>query len=116
FDVPKKKAQEALDEAEKELLMLAEDIELEDAKTRAKAQSDLEKDNLEGWVNEVALLSVRPVRLVLVKIQKLAFKTVHSSTILLPEWRRVLTDRLSPRDVSTRWNSTFDMLHVALRY
>ncbi|GLB35657.1 hypothetical protein LshimejAT787_0212220 [Lyophyllum shimeji] len=134
FDVPKKKAQDALDDAEKDLLTLAEGIDLEDLETRTTAEGDLEKDNVEGWVDEVALLdeeeaeklseSVRPVRLVLVKIRKLAFKIIHSSTILLPEWRRIvagledpkLTDHLIPRDVSTRWNSTFDMLHMALRY
>ncbi|KAF8071972.1 hypothetical protein FPV67DRAFT_1412160, partial [Lyophyllum atratum] len=121
FDVPKKKADEALEQAEKDLLRLAKDIELEDAETRATAEGDLEDDDIDGWVDEVALLtkeeaeklseSVRPVRLVLVKIRKITFKIVHSTTILLPEWRRVvaadpeLTDRLIPRDVSTRWNS-----------
>ncbi|GLB44048.1 hypothetical protein LshimejAT787_1502320 [Lyophyllum shimeji] len=132
FDVPKKKADEALEQAEKDLLRLAKDIELEDAETRATAEGDLEDDDIDGWVDEVALLtkeeaeklseSVRPVRLVLVKIRKIAFKIVHSTTILLPKWRRVvaadpeLTDRLIPRDVSTRWNSTFDMLNTALEY
>jgi hypothetical protein len=46
---------------------------------------------------------------------------VNSSTLLLPEWRRItkelkLHDKLIPRDVSTRWNSTFDMLDTALEY
>jgi len=27
-----------------------------------------------------------------------------------------LTDKLIPRDVSTRWNSTFDMLDAAIEY
>ncbi|KIK31915.1 hypothetical protein CY34DRAFT_31663, partial [Suillus luteus UH-Slu-Lm8-n1] len=53
--------------------------------------------------------------------QKLAFKIVHSSTFLLPEWKQKLTDlklavRIMPRDVSTRWNSTFDMLEFAIKY
>ncbi len=42
-------------------------------------------------------------------------------TILLPEWYRVLTvhcfsSRIMPRDVSTRWNSTYDMLEFATHY
>jgi len=51
--------------------------------------------------------------------------------IVLPEWRSILdqhaeaskaaktmplSHRMMPRDVSTRWNSTFDMLKFALAY
>lgn len=44
-----------------------------------------------------------------------------STTILLPQWYSTLDScdlphRMMPRDVSTRWNSTFDMLHFALEY
>ncbi|KAA1479966.1 hypothetical protein DENSPDRAFT_789743 [Dentipellis sp. KUC8613] len=88
-------------------------------------------DDVEGWVDEREGMTeaerdelrtqVAPVKLVLVKIQKIAFKIVHSTTILLPAWKTVLTDlgqreRLIPRDVSTRWNSTYDMLVVALEH
>ena len=53
------------------------------------------------------------------KIRKLSFKIVNSSTKLLPAWRAVvaehqLPDHLLPRDVRTRWNSTYDMLNKAL--
>jgi hypothetical protein len=55
----------------------------------------------------------------------------NSSTILLPRWGQILEDlennatlsgseplaiRIMPRDVATRWNSTFDMLTFALEY
>jgi len=45
----------------------------------------------------------------------------NSSTILLPEWYRTLTthhlsSRIMLRDVSTRWNSTHDMLTFAAQY
>lgn len=49
------------------------------------------------------------------QIRKISFKIVNSSTILLPAWRAVTADlnlpnRLLPRDVRTRWNSTYDMV------
>ncbi|KAG2112248.1 uncharacterized protein F5147DRAFT_528837, partial [Suillus discolor] len=84
-----------------------------------------------GWVNKETLLNhnerlelaanIRPIRLLLVKLQKLATKIVHSTTILLPVWKGILEDlklaqQIMPRDVSTRWNSTFDMLNFALEY
>jgi len=45
----------------------------------------------------------------------------NSSTIILPQWLAKLEElglklRMMPRDVSTRWNSTFDMLDFALNY
>jgi hypothetical protein len=82
---------------------------------------------------------IRPIRFVLVKashtlliqqwlltllvlqIRKLAFKIINSTTIVLPIWHQILEalkldSRIMPRDVSTRWNSTFDMLDFAIKY
>jgi hypothetical protein len=104
-------------------------------------------DNIDGWVNEMAALSqaerevlqdlLRPVRMLLVKvnivikilwdayrvhqIQKLSFKTINSTTLLLPVWARCLEDldldlKLIPCDVTTQWNSTYDMLSFVLKY
>jgi len=52
----------------------------------------------------------------------------NSTTILLPRWFELLEDlvndanldplaiRMMPRDVTTQWNSTYDMLVFALKY
>jgi hypothetical protein len=97
-----------------------------------------ERDNM--TVEQLAELdeSVQPVRLMLVKVRidstlfshnsprtsqlrKIAFAIKNSSTIILPRWYEVLKEldlnaHMMPRDVSTRWNSTFDMLKFALEY
>ncbi|KAG1843639.1 hypothetical protein C8R48DRAFT_585258, partial [Suillus tomentosus] len=83
------------------------------------------------WVDEMETMdadkcadlmqSLRPVKVMLVKLRKIAFKMVHSSTILLPAWKLLLqeqkrTVRIMPRDIVTRWNSTFNMLRFANEY
>jgi len=65
------------------------------------------------------------------QLRKLAFTIKNSTTIVLPEWASILDQhakaskaakttplsrRMMPRDVSTRWNSTFDMVKFALAY
>ena len=45
----------------------------------------------------------------------------NSSTIILPQWNMKLKElglgiRMMPRDVSTRWNSTYDMLDFSITY
>ncbi|KAJ7801836.1 hypothetical protein B0H14DRAFT_2159890, partial [Mycena olivaceomarginata] len=65
--------------------------------------------------------NTRSVNKSLDKIRKVSFAVIHSTTILLPAWRKLCTDkkfkeRIIPRDVRTRWNSTYDMLAFAEEY
>ena len=55
------------------------------------------------------------------QLRKFAYAVKNSPTILLPQWFLTLQDlalseRIMPRDVTTRWNSTFDMLDFAIEY
>jgi hypothetical protein len=82
FDVTKGKEDEALNEAEEELHALAEGIDLEDQQMQREQEdaddADDADDNNDGWIDERNALStedhealdasVRPVKLVLVKV------------------------------------------------
>ena len=82
FDVAKGKADNLLDNAEQELRALAEGIDLEDMETQREQGDD--NDDVEGWVDERNALSVadreeldasvRPVKLALVKVNKLRIR------------------------------------------
>jgi exoribonuclease II len=55
------------------------------------------------------------------QLRKVAFAIKNSTTILLPEWFSILrnldtSEQMIPRDVTTRWNSTFDMLDFAVEH
>lgn len=67
------------------------------------------------------------------QLRKLAYAIKRSTTILLPRWKEILEElaatsassqsnkkplsvRIMPRDVSTRWNSTYEMLKFAYQY
>ncbi|GLB44041.1 hypothetical protein LshimejAT787_1502250 [Lyophyllum shimeji] len=108
--------------------------EEEEAMKDAEGDDDSEDpddEDSEEWVDEIDALTaeerktlhlaVLPVRRVLAKLRKLAFKIINSTTILLPAWKAQLAKlklaiRIMPRDVRTRWNSTYDMLSFALSY
>lgn len=55
------------------------------------------------------------------QLRGLSLAIKNSSTIVLPKWYDVLETlslkpRMMPRDVSTRWNSTYDMVEFAIEY
>ena len=55
------------------------------------------------------------------QIRALVHTIKNSSTIVLLQWHSILNElnlasRIIPRDVSTRWNSTFDMLDFEILY
>ena len=55
------------------------------------------------------------------KLQKLTFDLKNSPTILLPAWYKILaihclSPHMMPCDVSTHWNSTFNMLEFTIQY
>jgi len=55
------------------------------------------------------------------QVQQLSFAIIHSTTIALPAWRSICVQHgfkpcLIPRDVVTRWNSTYDMMQFVLKY
>ncbi|KAG2094204.1 uncharacterized protein F5147DRAFT_585136, partial [Suillus discolor] len=118
-----------------DLVELSGNIETEDRETISQYNEEVLEDDLQdndkGWVNEVDLLrntesaelqkNIRPIKFVLLKLRKLTYKLIHSTTLLLPAWHRILRDQQMsvtnmPRDVSTCWNLTYDMLAYALAH
>ncbi|KIM54106.1 hypothetical protein SCLCIDRAFT_61116, partial [Scleroderma citrinum Foug A] len=120
-----------------ELAELAKEFAEEEAAYLEKIASNVndeetdEDDNDNGLVDKTSNLtdaqwieldrSLRPVKLALVKLCKLAFRIIHSTTIVLPAWKEILRDlhlvfSCMPRGVMTRWNSTFDLLEYALKH
>ncbi len=57
----------------------------------------------------------------LAQLRKTAYTIKHSTTLLLPRWYEILGEinhhtHIMPRDVTTRWNSAYNMLIFAIEY
>ena len=87
----------------------------------------LEEDTLavRSTLNKVCtfflLISCRFTYVYSVKIRKISFTIIHSTTIALPAWRKACTARklpilLIPCDVKTCWNLTYDMVKIAYKF
>ncbi|KAL1749583.1 hypothetical protein FB107DRAFT_225241, partial [Schizophyllum commune] len=116
---------------EVDLEELARDLEIEELEMMDEADQrqieediDVEIDNFEGMSDDEKAdlrATCRPVKFMLVKLRKLAYKVIHSTTKLLPAWSKCLRNHglpetYIPRDVSTRWNSTYDMLEYVVEH
>ncbi|KAG1733252.1 uncharacterized protein EDB91DRAFT_1084525 [Suillus paluster] len=135
FNLPKKKADKVLSSAEEDIQELTTDIKWEDQITVAENgdgdPNSNKFDNMEGWVDTTSELmdvkheelqtNIQPIRLLLIKLRKLAYKMIYSMTLILSEWKITLaklklSERIMLRNVSMWWNSTFDMLQFAIKY
>ncbi|KAI9456118.1 hypothetical protein BJY52DRAFT_1121414 [Lactarius psammicola] len=135
FNIPKTRPGVTLNLAAQALTDLANELGSEErTKLHAWEPDDsAEEDDqpLDTWVDlhkglteeEVSELdkSIQPVRSMLTKLRRLAFALKNSMTILLPQWFATLLTHclpkcMMPHDVSTCWNSTYDMLNFSLKY
>ncbi|KAF8265274.1 hypothetical protein EI94DRAFT_1437269, partial [Lactarius quietus] len=125
---------EALDVAAQAFADLAKELEMEEAsavETQEMGDEEEEDQPLDNWVDYCEGLneeeckdldaSIQPVWLMLIKLCKMAFTLKNSMMLLLPKWYDMLATHhlphhMMPHDVSTRWNSTFDMLKFAIEY
>ena len=108
-----------------------EDDDEDDDDEGEDVPSSEEEDDVDDGIDEMEQLTdkekqtliedTKEVRGTVSKLRNLAFAIIHSSTLSLPAWKRCckrlkIQARLIPRDVITRWNSTYDMLVFCLKY
>jgi hypothetical protein len=80
-----------------------------------------ELEDLSETDRETLMQETQDVRVTVSKLRNLSFAIINSTTKALPAWRRCCRKLkkkalLIPRDVTTRWNSTYDMLSFCQRF
>ena len=90
--------------------------DMDDSDDEFDKLQEMDPDMKEEIINDTAV-----IRGTVTKLRSLSFAIINSTTKALPAWRRYCEDaklkpNLIPRDVVTRWNSTFDMMNFALKY
>jgi hypothetical protein len=94
-----------------------DDAEIDDA----EADEVDELEALDALEKEDLLAETAAARAVVSKLRSLSYAILRSTTHLLPAWNRLCIEhnlkvRRMPRDVVTRWNSTYNMLAFMLLY
>ena len=97
-------------------------LELSDVEHEELDNSVLPVQMLLVKVSSVCVLDTDIQRLTMnLQLHKLSYAIIDSTTLLLPKWFLTLKDLkldecTMPQDVSTHWNSTYDMLKFAINY
>ncbi|KAJ7859671.1 hypothetical protein B0H14DRAFT_2350989, partial [Mycena olivaceomarginata] len=116
------------DDMDSELsLELDDDESLPDLADVSDTESMVDEEDQDAWdqMDEAdkadMLAQTKAAKSVISRICNFSFALVHSTTKSLPAWRtackaKKMAMRLLPRDVRTCWNSTYDMLVVAVQY
>ncbi|KAJ7082162.1 hypothetical protein C8R43DRAFT_965514 [Mycena crocata] len=103
--------------------LLSEMNDMEQTEAEGDDSDDIfdERANMLNGKHETFFKETTTVCRAIGKVRTIATKILDSPTKLRPRWDKIvksncLPPRVLPRDVKTRWNSTYDMINIALAY